>query len=160
MTGKAASQAADPNAISRAGIAAVSLDGRGAQRTVCVLPQSNSACSQPRISPDGKLLLRAELAKFREPWRLVVSPLDHPERRTYLTSCYEAAYAPAWSPDGKLIAYTGFRDGDAGWGVYVMPSEGVVTQRIADGRNPSFTPDGKSIIYDRDGTIYRREVTR
>ena len=160
MTGKTASLAADPNAISRAGIAAVPLDGRGAQRTVCVLPQSNSACSQPRISPDGKLLLRAELAKFREPWRLVVSPLDHPERRTYLTSCYEAAYAPAWSPDGKLIAYTGFRDGDAGWGIYVMPSDGVVTQRIAAGRNPSFTPDGKSIIYDRDGTIYRREVTR
>ena len=61
---------------------------------------------------------------------------------------------------GKLIVYTGFRDGDAGWGVYVMPSEGVVTQRIADGRNPSFAPDGKSIIYDRDGMVYRREVTR
>ena len=153
-------QAADPNAISRAGIAAVPLDGHGAQRTVCVLPQSNSACSQPRVSPDGKLLLRAELAKFRETWRLVVSPLDHPEQRTHLTSLYEAAYAPAWSPDGKLIAFTGFRDGDAGWGVYVMPSEGVVTQRIADGRNPSFAPDGKSIIYDRDGKVYRREVTR
>ena len=159
-TGKSASQAADPNAISRAGIAAVSLDGHGAQRTVCVLPQSNSACSQPRVSPAGRLLLRAELAKFRETWRLVVSPLDHPEQRTYLTSLYEAAYAPAWSPDGKLIAYTGFRDGDAGWGVYVMPSEGVVTQRIADGRNPSFAPDGKSILYDRDGMVYRREVTR
>lgn len=153
-------QAADPNAISRAGIAAVPLDGRSVQRTVCVLPQSNSACSQPRVSPDGRLLLRAELAKFRETWRLVVSPLDHPEQRTYLTSLYEAAYAPAWSPDGKLIAYTGFRDGDAGWGVYVMPSEGVVTQRIADGRNPSFAPDGKSILYDRDGMVYRREVTR
>ena len=161
LTGKAAFQAAaDPNAISRAGIAAVSLDGHGTQRTVCVLPQSNSACSQPRVSPDGKLLLRAELAKFRETWRLVVSPLDHPEQHTYLTSLYEAAYAPAWSPDGKLIAYTGFRDGGAGWGVYVMPSEGVVTQRIADGRNPSFTPDGKSIIYDRDGKVYRREVTK
>ena len=161
LTGKAAFQAAvDPNAISRAGIAAVSLHGRGVQRTVCVLPQSNSACSQPRVSPDGRLLLRAELAKFRETWRLVVSPLDHPEQRTHLTSLYEAAYAPAWSPDGKLIAYTGFRDGDAGWGVYVMPSEGVVTQRIADGRNPSFTPDGKSVIYDRDGKVYRREVTR
>ena len=159
-TGKSASQAADPNAISRAGIAAVPLDGNDAQRTVCVLPQSNSACSQPRVSPDGKLLLRAELAKFRETWRLVVSPLDHPEQRTYLTSLYEAAYAPAGSPDGKLIAYTGFRDGDAGWGIYVMPSEGVVTQRIADGRNPSFAPDGKSIIYDRDGKVYRREVTR
>ena len=33
-------------------------------------------------------------------------------------------------------------------------------QRLADGRNPSFTPDGKSIIYDRDRTVYRREVTK
>ena len=146
-------------AISRVGIAAVGADG-GETRTVCIRPESNSACCEPRISPDGKLLLRAELAKFREPWRLVVSPLDHPEQRTYLTSRYEAAYAPAWSPDGKLIAYTDFRDGDAGWGVYVMPSEGVVTQRLADGRNPSFTPDGRAVVYDRDRTVYRREVTK
>ena len=152
-------EATDSQAISRVGIAAVATEG-GGQRAIYKLSQSNSACCEPRISPDGKLLLRAELAKFRETWRLVVSPLEHPERRTYLTSCYEAAYAPTWSPDGKLIAYTGFRDGDAGWGVYVMPAEGGLARRIADGRNPSFAPDGKSIIYDRDGTIYRREVTR
>ena len=160
MTGKDAVLTADSQAISRAGIAAVSLDGDCRQRTVCVLPQSNSACCEPRISPDRKLLLRAELAKFREPWRLVVSPVENPERRTFLTTLYEAGCAPAWSPDGSMIVYTGFRDGDGGWGVYVMPASGSVTQRIADGRNPSFSPDGRSIIYDRDGMIYRREVTR
>ena len=149
----------DPLAISRVGIAAVSAEG-GGQKGVCACPESNSACCEPRVSPDGQSLLRVELAKFREPWRLVVSPLDRPDRRTYLTTLYEAAYAPVWSPDGKWIAYTGFRDGDDGWGVYVMPATGGVTQRLADGRNPSFAPDGHSILYDRGGTVYRREVTR
>ena len=154
-----AAEAVDSQAISRVGIAAVALDG-GGQRTVCLLPESNTACCEPRVSPDGKLLLRAELAKFREPWRLVVSPIDDIDRRTCLTTLHEAAYAPAWSPDGKLIAYTGFRDGDSGWGVYVMSADGRATRRIAAGRNPSFAPDGRSILYDRDGMVYRREVTR
>jgi len=145
--------------ISRVGIASVDWNG-GEERTVCVLPEINTACCEPRVSPDGKLLLRAELAKFRQPWRLVVSPIDDPARRTFLTTLREAAYAPAWSPDGKMIAYTGFRDGDEGWGVYVTPASGVVTQRIASGRNPSFAPDGHSVFYDREGTIYRREVSR
>ena len=160
VTGKAAILAADPNAISRSGIAAVPLDGHGAQRTVCVLPESNSACCEPRVSPDGTKLLRAELAKFREPWRLVVSPLDRPDLRTFLTTLHEAAYAPAWSPDGRSIAYTGFRDGDGGWGIYEMPAGGGEARRIADGRNPSYAPDGNSILYDRDGKVCRREVTR
>lgn len=152
-------EAKNPQAICRVGIAAVGLDCNE-QRTICVLPESNSACCEPRVSPDGKRLLRTELAKFREPWRLVVSPLDQPAQRTYLTSLREAAYAPTWSPDGRLIAYTGFRDGDSGWGIYITSAEGGAAQRIAAGRNPSFAPDGRAIFYDRDGTVYRREVAR
>lgn len=160
LTGEAAILAADSQAISRAGIAAISLEGGGGQRTVCLLPEINTACCEPRVSPDGKRLLRAELAKFREPWRIVVSPLEDTGRRTYLTSLREAAYAPAWSPDGTMIAYTGFRDGDICWGIYLMSAEGGSARRIAAGRNPSFAPDGKSVVYDRGGMVYRREVAR
>jgi S-formylglutathione hydrolase FrmB/Tol biopolymer transport system component len=147
------------NAISRVGLAAVDVDGQN-ERTVWALPQINTACCEPRVSPDGTALLRAELAKFRQTWRLVISPLQAPAECRFLTSLYEAAYAPAWRPDGRLIAYTGFREGASGWGVYVMPPTAQGTQRIAEGTNPAFAPDGRVLFYERDGMIYKREVAR
>ena len=32
-------------------------------------------------------------------------------------------------------------------------------RRVADGRNPSFSPDGQMIVYDRDDTVYARALT-
>ena len=69
-----------------------------------------------------------------------------------------AAYAPAWSPDGKTIAFTGCREGDDGWQIYLMPSEGGTMTRLAKGKNPSFAPNGRTVVYDRDGEICVAQV--
>ena len=71
---------------------------------------------------------------------------------------------PAWSPDGKRIAFTSYRDGHVhaihGWPteeIYVMDANGGnpqhLTNDLNDDRYPSWSPDGKRIVFssERDG---------
>lgn len=58
----------------------------------------------------------------------------------------------SYSPDGKQIVFTSFRDGDAE--IYIMDADGTNPRRITntpgyDG-GPFFSPDGKRIIYRSD----------
>ena len=62
---------------------------------------------------------------------------------------------PAWSPDGKLLAFTSARhaerDEDDAADVWIMPVTGGEPRRLTDtagpvGR-PSFSPDGRTIAY-------------
>jgi dipeptidyl aminopeptidase/acylaminoacyl peptidase len=65
------------------------------------------------------------------------------------------ATMPAWSPDGKQIAFASNRDGD--WDIYRVDADGV--QNLTDNRGegsdlaPSWSPDGSRIAYatKRDG---------
>ncbi len=63
---------------------------------------------------------------------------------------------PAWSPDGKKIAFVSDRDtkslvGDLTWTIYVIDIEGghemQVTSTAADNRKPMWSPDGKKIAF-------------
>jgi Tol biopolymer transport system component len=58
----------------------------------------------------------------------------------------------SYSPDGKKIIFTSFRDGDAE--IYVMDADGKNPRRITHAKGydggPFFSPDGKKIIYRSD----------
>lgn len=74
---------------------------------------------------------------------------------TNLTNNPAADTYPAWSPDGKRIAFCSNRDGATN--VYVMNADGTEVTRITDvprgGKAfcvcPSWSPDGESIAYQR-----------
>ncbi len=57
--------------------------------------------------------------------------------------------APAWSPDGKLIAFTSNRDGHPQ--VYVMNADGNAVRRVSQSTvsdfSPTWSPDGKWIAF-------------
>jgi tricorn protease len=78
-----------------------------------------------------------------------------------LTSNEGAESNPHFSPDGKLIAFTGQYDGNTD--VYVIPVEGGQPQRLtwhpgAD-QVTGWTPDGESILFatSREGVLPTRE---
>ena len=132
----------------------VRMSAEGRRETVVTLPASPCMFGDPSVSPDGKRLLRAEAAQYNQPWRIVVSPTTNTDERTFLTPKTMVAYAPAWSPDGESIAFTGCREGDDGWYVYLMPAKGDSMRRSVKGKNPAFAPDGRTVFYDRDGDIF------
>jgi TolB protein len=48
---------------------------------------------------------------------------------------------PAWSPDGRSIAFTG-KDS-----IYIMNADGTNQRKLAAGSKPKWSPDGKFIVY-------------
>ena len=59
---------------------------------------------------------------------------------------------PAWSPDGKQIAFVSNRDGNDE--IYLMNTDGSglinLTHNSASDQSPSWTPDGKQITFTSD----------
>ena len=60
---------------------------------------------------------------------------------------------PSWSPDGKKIAFSSYRNG-GNIQIFVMDSDGQNPIRLSDGandKNPAWSPDGQKIAFDGYG---------
>lgn len=67
------------------------------------------------------------------------------------------AAEPAWSPDGRRLAYVVAGSGDA-TDLHVIDADGTNAGRITwtdgvDETSPSWSPDGKQLVVERSGTI-------
>jgi TolB protein len=79
-------------------------------------------------------------------------------RRLTFAGVYNSA--PAWSPDGKKLAFAGFDSNH--FDIFVMDADGtnmarLTSARRVDGKNsnnedPSFSPDGRHILFRSDRT--------
>jgi Tol biopolymer transport system component len=68
----------------------------------------------------------------------------------------------AWSPDGKEIVFGSSRSSSDQYGntgarftietISADGSDGNNSRLLADGRNPSWSPDGSKIVFERNGT--------
>lgn len=115
------------------------------------LPPLTNADRQPAWSPDGR--------------RLVFSGSEHRRRHLYvvkadgsglrrLTGARAGDVEPTWSVGGVIA----FRRGSS---LFTIRPDGSGLRRLTrGGRRPDWSPDGRSVAFDRRGQIYRIRATR
>ena len=139
-------------------IGKVALAGGEPERAVRSPGGNNTGFVQPAISPDGRILAWGHLEHFFGSWRIYGAKIGNLDRKEWCRISPPGlnALAPRWHPGGRLICFTGFRKGDPGWGVWVEDVRTGKVRRIATGKNPAFSPDGRWLVYDRDRKVYVR----
>ena len=131
------------------------------------LPRAETAGGTPSVS-DAELeamitaaLTRAAptppLAQPQPTWTPLPRPTATPysARATAITNNSYDDYSPAWSQDGRRIAFVSYRGGDAE--IYVMNANGSdVTQLTHDTHStpPAWSPEGGRIAFASSGEIY------
>jgi len=104
----------------------------------------------PAVSPDGQMIVFNSARNGSD--EIYTMNIDGTEQKR-LTDSKNGCYTPCFSPDGKKIAFQ--MANEEGWMIYLVNSDGTdirpITRKTDDSRvhkNPVFTADGRSIIYE------------
>lgn len=91
------------------------------------------------------------------PWRLwTVRPDGSALTELSKAGADEHDVDPVFSPDGKQILFTSTRGGTTG--IWTIAVDGTKPQRICDGDQAEWSPDGKTIVFRRREQLYTRQL--
>lgn len=147
--------AAAPSPASSAAAAAASTAAPASAAAVTAKLAAEAAAHGPPISPtfwEGTACSRlayiqVEQQGENQTYTMTMSRADGSDTHVIATSS-EPLMTPAWSPDGKTIAYTGFVNGASA--IYEQPIDGgtrrTISMRPGLNSSPSYSPDGHFMV--------------
>ncbi len=101
----------------------------------------------PSLSPDGKSFVYASRAAGN--WDIYLQRAGGRNPVNLAKDCTADDTEPAFSPDGEQSAFRSERDGR---GIFLMGATGENVTRLTDaGHTPSWSPDGKQIVWSSLG---------
>jgi Tol biopolymer transport system component len=138
----------------RRGLFVVTVQGELVRR----LNIGNVRMDDPAVSPDGTLVAfwMADTTKRANGGGIFTMPLDGSGEPTSLSADRTGRDAdPAWSPDGKRIAFRRSTV-NSDFDVYVMNADGSKVERLVGGpateEKPAWSPDGSRLLTVSDRT--------
>jgi dipeptidyl aminopeptidase/acylaminoacyl peptidase len=113
-------------------------------------------------NPGGRGLIAFESTRHGTPDIFVKASDGTREQR--LTSHGKSEIDPAWSPNGRRLAYSGDETAEGHQNIWVMNADGTgktlltqgpqATGAGAAGTEPSWSPDGRRIVYNNYGELW------
>ncbi|MES1210711.1 MAG: protein kinase, partial [Acidobacteriota bacterium] len=101
----------------------------------------------PSLSPDGRAFVYVKAPEGQRD--IYLRDVDGGEPLLLTPDSPSDDSQPAFSPDGKWIAFRSERDGG---GIYLVSSQGGLARRVTDfGYNPAWSPDSKEIAVGLEG---------
>lgn len=122
------------------GVWVVAADGSGAKRL--------ADGDQAEWSPDGQRIV------LRRDGRLLTRDLVSGAEKTVTPEGWATCSGPAWSPDGKTIAFARLQAGANA--VYTVASDGGEPVLVYDKKGacePHWSPDGKTLVYETEAHL-------
>ena len=124
-----------------------------------ITPSKISAC-QPTWSPDGSRMAFTSPCPSKQDsypgsniYMIDVDTAGNPDQAslTQITSGLEGDYDPAWSPDGKRIAFTSLRDGRSGISMLNLDDKSILALSLGTymDKQPAWSPSGMQIAFVR-----------
>jgi TolB protein len=128
-------------------------DGTGTRR----LTDTPKGDEHPSWSADGKRII------FSREGALFAAPADGGKARR-VGHGFGSAQDPAYSPDGRLIAYDYRKPGFQNREIFVMNADGTgiraVTKLGGSSGLPAWSPDGKTLAFQSNASLDHYEVFR
>jgi hypothetical protein len=128
----------------------------GTQRRECFGARSGETLRGLDVSPvTSQIVFVSNFTGSSELWALD-SRCNEPAR---LTQFNADTTAPAFSPDGKQIAFVSNQTGPTQFEVYLMNVDGSNVRRLIAGFSPIFSPDGNWLAFSQNGEVYIMDIT-